>query len=298
MRRTLLVLPPIAQPINVIFKAAHSALWRVPKWVRFGFTVLVLLAVELAPGVCAAICNTSSCRGVSCPPPNPNMGPCDWYFCDGEGIWNPEPIPANQHYSCPTDDSCYINGVCDGNSWCIGTVHCAPNQPGPITGAPGTPSLNGGVVNQYGPATFYQLYKNGTILIYNGPNLSSLVTEQTDGQYSYKVQGCNSFNCGAFTPEVTVTVNLPPGPPGAIGGPTYRGPDYTISWGVATGTVQNYKLQESGPSGNLTYNNGTSTSMLFSGRPYGTYYYQVEACNNGTNVVPGRAARPLSCPPV
>lgn len=312
MRRTLLVLAPIAQSTTFVVRAAHC-LQRVPKWLRFALTVFTLLTVELAATAAAA--QVSCCRNIHHPPdwPYPGGNTCMYYDCyTSEGCdrayW--EIYTWGPGYSCPTLDTCYDNqsqgcgagqacGSCTGipNDVCHAPPSCRPAIPGAISGAPPSGlSLTGiytlswtapnGVVNQYATATSYKLYKNpGNIEIYSGPGLSFQVRETTDGVYRYKVEGCNSFACGDFTAEVTVTVNLPPGQPGPIAGPSYRGPSYTISWGTASGTVQNYKLQESGAANNL-YDNGTSTSKLFSGRPYGTYYYQVQACNNGTNCGP------------
>lgn len=56
---------------------------------------------------------------------------------------------------------------------------------------------------------------------------------------------------------------------------------YTISWGLATGTVTAYQLYEAtNPTftGETLLYTGTSRSRALSGRLSGTYYYRVRSC--------------------
>jgi YD repeat-containing protein len=73
-----------------------------------------------------------------------------------------------------------------------------------------------------------------------------------------------------------------PGTPSSISVPSGSTTgSYTISWGIATGTVTAYELYEAthpGFSGQLLVYTGTAPSSPLTGRGSGTYYYRVRAC--------------------
>jgi YD repeat-containing protein len=82
----------------------------------------------------------------------------------------------------------------------------------------------------------------------------------------------------------TVGVTTPSMPP-SITVPASSTGGYTISWGVSTsGVVTAYELYEST---NASFSpqalvfSGTGTSLPVTGKPNGTYYYRVRACNVG-----------------
>lgn len=73
-----------------------------------------------------------------------------------------------------------------------------------------------------------------------------------------------------------------PGTPASISVPSgyNTSGSYTISWGVASGTVSRYEYrqQKDGSWGSWT-NNSTSRSKPFSGQSEAAYAYQARACN-------------------
>ncbi|HET6630264.1 MAG TPA: hypothetical protein VFG91_10860 [Woeseiaceae bacterium] len=141
-----------------------------------------------------------------------------------------------------------------------------------------------------GTATAYKLYEdtNSTFssptLVYNGAGTSKLLPDRGNGTYYYRVRACNSNGCGSYrTGGNAISVTLPPGVPASITVPPgSETGSFTISWGLASGTLTTYKLYEdtnsSFSSPALVYN-GTDRSKLLPGRGNGTYYYRVRACN-------------------
>jgi YD repeat-containing protein len=108
-----------------------------------------------------------------------------------------------------------------------------------------------------------------------------------------------------------VATRTPPGVPASITVPASSATgNYTVSWGAATGTVTAYELYEatnSGFSGQILAESGTSTSKAISGKGAGTYYYRVRACNgsacsgyragsNPTTVTPPGVPASISVP--
>jgi hypothetical protein len=166
---------------------------------------------------------------------------------------------------------------------CVGTLSCVPGVPGAITGpqsnSTGSYGLSWGASS--GVVDGYALYENDA-KVFNGPAaaLSTSVAGRGDGTYRYKVQACNSAGCSGFTPEFDVTVLLPPGVAGPISAPKETGPDYTVAWPAPAGLVDHYDFGES-VNGGATWSTTsvTATSKLFTNKPYGTYSYQVRACN-------------------
>jgi hypothetical protein len=82
-----------------------------------------------------------------------------------------------------------------------------------------------------------------------------------------------------------MAVQMPSVPP-SISIPSTSTGSYTISWGASTsGVVTAYELYESTAASfspqTLAYS-GTGTSLAVAGKPAGTYYYRVRACNGGT----------------
>jgi YD repeat-containing protein len=87
---------------------------------------------------------------------------------------------------------------------------------------------------------------------------------------------------GNRTQVQSTGVPTPPSPPPWITVPATSTGSYTVSWGASTGVVTAYELYESASSGfspqSLAYS-GTGTSLPVTGKPDGTYYYRVRACN-------------------
>jgi len=92
-----------------------------------------------------------------------------------------------------------------------------------------------------------------------------------------------SYTLDAAGNRVQVATSGPPGIPPSINVPSSSSGSYTISWGASTsGVVTAYELYESTAASfspqTLAYS-GTGTSRAVSGKPNGTYYYRVRACN-------------------
>jgi len=187
-----------------------------------------------------------------------------------EGI-KPDGTACDDGLACTSSDRCF-SGTCGGT----------PGSTGPISGP--TSSTTGSYTLSWTAAcgaTQYTLYENG-VGIFNGGGqaLSASIAGRGNGTYTYKVQGCSgSWGCGPFTPNFTVTVLLPPGPPGGVSAPPETGPSYTVSWGAASGSVDHYDLGEQYNGGAWTTMAVTTTSKAFTNKAYGSYGYQVRACN-------------------
>jgi Salmonella virulence plasmid 65kDa B protein/FG-GAP-like repeat len=147
---------------------------------------------------------------------------------------------------------------------------------GPSTSSTGSYVLSWGAST--GVVDDYVLYQNG-VQILQSSVLSATVTASSDGTYSYHVQACNSAGCSAATPDFVVAVFLPPGIPGAINAPSETGPAYTVSWSAPGGPVDHYDFAEAANGGAWATSSLTSTAQSFTNKSYGTYSYQVRACN-------------------
>lgn len=157
-----------------------------------------------------------------------------------------------------------------------------------------TSSANGSYTVSWGAAggtvTAYELYEatnssfTGQVRVYNGTALSTAISGRGDGAYFYRARACNGSTCSAYrTGANSVTVLLPPTTPASISVPSSStNGAYTITWGVAGGSVARYELYEatnSSFSGEVIVHNAAALSVALSGRGNGTYYYRVRACN-------------------
>lgn len=133
---------------------------------------------------------------------------------------------------------------------------------------------------------------------------SQALSGKTVGTYTYRVKACNAAGCSiASTVSATLTVNPPPpGPPGqATASPNPNLGSYTVTWPAATGVVANYALQERLNGGTWTTISPapTSTSVSFNSKPYGSYNYQVQACNvSGCSTFSAASATLTVNPPI
>jgi YD repeat-containing protein len=116
---------------------------------------------------------------------------------------------------------------------------------------------------------------------YQYDTLGRLITTTRSGgaQTSYTLDAA-----GNRTQVQTAGVTTPSVPPWITVPATSTG-SYSISWGASTsGVVTAYELYESTSAGFSTQSlasSGTGTSLPVSGKPSGTYYYRVRACNAG-----------------
>ena len=111
---------------------------------------------------------------------------------------------------------------------------------------------------------------------------SRSISGKGNGNYGYRVRACNGTGCSSWTSTYTVGVIRTPGVPSSISAPsTDSDGSYTVSWGLASGIVTSYKLQEQVGSGNWsTIQNTNVFSRSITGKSNGNYSYRVQACNS------------------
>lgn len=102
-------------------------------------------------------------------------------------------------------------------------------------------------------------------------------TNRTNATYRYAVRACNTSGCSNYRYSNTFTNTLPPSsisvPASSITG------SFTISWAQVS-TATSYRLQESVNNGAWsTIASPTAANYSRTGRPNGSYKYQVRACN-------------------
>ena len=224
-------------------------------------------------------------RGVfaqSCKLAPPACPVCEHAHCNAQdNVWECIPLPTGT--ACNDGDACTSADHCDGRGSCVGTLSCvSPGVPGAITGA--SSSSTGSYVLSWGVSSGivsrYSLYEDGVESYTSAAQtLSTNVAGRRDGIYRYKAQACNSAGCSGFTPDLVVTVLLPPGRPAGINVPPESGPSYAVVWDVGLGTVDHYDLDEAPDEGTWATTSVTGTSKSFVNRVYGTYSYRVRACN-------------------
>lgn len=140
-----------------------------------------------------------------------------------------------------------------------------------------------------GSVSAYELYQatnasfSGATLVYSGTGTGFNATGRGNGTYYYRVRACNT-NCSGYATGANATVvTLPPGAPAYVSTPSSSVlVDYKVSWAAASGTLSAYELYEATNasfSGAIQLYSGTGTIFSVVGRPNGTYYYRVRACN-------------------
>ncbi|MBL4705312.1 MAG: fibronectin type III domain-containing protein, partial [Flavobacteriales bacterium] len=111
------------------------------------------------------------------------------------------------------------------------------------------------------------------------------LTGRGDGFYDYQVRACNDYDwaCSDYS-EVSNDIHVlhVPGVPGSLTNATQdTDSSVAISWGTASGSVANYRLEEQKNNGSwaLVNTGSTATSKTLTGRGNGSYQYRVRACN-------------------
>ena len=214
------------------------------------------------------------------------------WVCDlADGEWVPIYYDASANQPCSDGDACTSNDVCRGGNVCSGTMQ-PPGAPAPITASP-TTSTTGSYTISWSAATCsptnYQVYEGGNP-VYIGPSLSVGLSGRANGTYSYNAFACSNAGCSSSTAAVSVTVLYPPAVPSVpevhpdsnCSHPASldTDPDYAVCWN-AVPTATGYDLEES--TDNTTwspFSRTDATSMPFTGKAYGNYYYKVRACNS------------------
>jgi len=120
--------------------------------------------------------------------------------------------------------------------------------------------------------------------VYDGTATATALSGLANGNYQYRVEACNAYNCSAWKigSNALVVTHPPTGVPTLTAPANSTNGSYTISW-TAVSTATSYTLQESvngGGSWTQVQANG-NTSWPTSGRGNGNYSYRVQACNVG-----------------
>ena len=115
---------------------------------------------------------------------------------------------------------------------------------------------------------------------------SRTISGKGNNTYGYRIRACNNIGCTAYSAEKRINVALTPGTPSSISAPTPHDGDFTVSWGIASGSITQYELEQrvnSGDYTNVYTGTATSQSILVAGA--GSYYYRVRGCKAvGSNV--------------
>ncbi len=119
---------------------------------------------------------------------------------------------------------------------------------------------------------------------YTGPNAQFQVTNQGPGTWYYRVNANNANGTSAWSnvQSVSVKPNAPALDP--ISNASQQSA-YTVSWSVATG-ANGYTLEEDDNAGFTTPKvryMGSALQYDVTGQPAGTWYYRVQAYNDGGN---------------
>jgi hypothetical protein len=131
-------------------------------------------------------------------------------------------------------------------------------------------------------ATTYILEEDG-VSVYNGTNLTHLLTGKSDGSYTYRIRAWNINGTSNWSTALTIVVDnakLPTVPTITTTAPyPYSGSSYSITWATSA-YADKYILEENG----IEIYNGTNTTYQFIGKADGAYTYKVKARNtNGTS---------------
>ena len=109
----------------------------------------------------------------------------------------------------------------------------------------------------------------------------------TSGTYSYRVYfvpGLNSSLSASYSNTKVTVISLVPGIPSSISTPINDNDGaFTVSWGVASGVIESYQLEQQANDGTNTWTqiySGTGTSQAVTGLVDSTYSYRVKACNS------------------
>lgn len=136
--------------------------------------------------------------------------------------------------------------------------------------------------------------------VYDGAATSATFGTPSSGAYQYQVQACNSSGCSGYRLSNAVGITLPPASaPGIAGGGTSINGAYTISWsGVSVANSYNVFENVNG-GGWAQIANTAGGSWSLGGKPNGTYYYAVQACNaGGCGPWSGHVVVTVALPPV
>ena len=139
--------------------------------------------------------------------------------------------------------------------------------------------------NSVSGASYYQVQEKigggGWSTLPNTNNAFKSFSGKPNNTYQYRVKGCSAV-CGNYTTSISVTVLHKPTTPGGINAPSVDNDgSFSISWGAASGVVNNYTLQQqiNGSGSWTTIQNNSARTKSFSNLPASDYRFRVKACN-------------------
>jgi YD repeat-containing protein len=141
-----------------------------------------------------------------------------------------------------------------------------------------------------GPVTHYHVQECGTAdfstsiwNVYNAMGTGFTLSNITNGTFYYRVRACNDAGCSAFKYAPNGINNVvAPGAPSITAPTTNSNGNVNIIWDAPTGVVTKYDLYISTSASFATQTlvlTGTASNVTDFGRPSGTWYYRVQACN-------------------
>ncbi|MCA0899162.1 FG-GAP-like repeat-containing protein [Microbulbifer agarilyticus] len=172
-------------------------------------------------------------------------------------------------------------------------VSRTPGVPASISGVPATDG-NGAFTVSWGASSgtvdSYELYQQkdsgSWSKIYTGTGTSKAVSGLADGTYAFRVRAYNTESTyttySGYRTSGSVIVANAPGTPASLSGIPATDDDggFTVSWGVSSGTVDGYQLQQQLNGGSwATIYSGSGQSKAVSGLEDGTYKFRVRAFN-------------------
>jgi len=167
------------------------------------------------------------------------------------------------------------------------SVGAAPGVPGAISGSSSlsytTPATGASASLSWaassGTVTQYQLQhrlNNGSWAAAQSSTSRSYSATLAVGSYDYRVRACNGSNCSAFTATKSVSVSVSSsGSSGFVTLPSSSTTgNYTVSWPANAGDIS-YTLKEKVGNGAWTSVSTSGNSKSYTGKPLGTYSYEV-----------------------
>lgn len=118
--------------------------------------------------------------------------------------------------------------------------------------------------------------------VHNASATTWSASNQSSGNYDYRVRACNASGCGAYSGVESTVVLRPPGAAPTVTAPG-TDPDgaFTVTWSSVSGATE-YEVEQRKDGGAwVQIHAGAGNSKAVSGLTNGTYDYRARACNLG-----------------
>ena len=182
--------------------------------------------------------------------------------------------------------SCNANGCSAWGATATATIQhvtAAPALSAPAISNTGSYSVSWSAVSAASSYNFQQQINGGSwATLQNNSAISWNASNQGNGTYAYRVQGCNGGGCGPWSNTGPTVVTHPPASAPILSTPTGSNTgSYTVSW-TSVATATSYALQQQINGGSwTTIQNTSATIWNANGEGDGTFAYRVQACNVG-----------------